>query len=214
MQDSHAVKQSQTVLYYVHDPMCSWCWGFRPAWQQLQTLLPDSVQLVSLVGGLAPDSERPMPQAMQQNLQQTWRQIEQRIPGTRFNYAFWEQCQPRRSTYPACRAVITAARWGYADAMTEAIQHAYYLEARNPSDDNTLVELAEQLDLDPVLFAERLCSGTTQTELLRQLHLTQELGVQGFPSLIMQKELEVFRIALHYTEPQAMLLQILEGSNS
>ncbi|MFT6977114.1 MAG: putative protein-disulfide isomerase, partial [Shewanella psychromarinicola] len=24
-----------TTLYYVHDPMCSWCWGYRPTWDTL-----------------------------------------------------------------------------------------------------------------------------------------------------------------------------------
>ncbi|MCP4060185.1 MAG: DsbA family protein, partial [Pseudoalteromonas sp.] len=23
---------TQTKLIYVHDPMCSWCWGYKPTW--------------------------------------------------------------------------------------------------------------------------------------------------------------------------------------
>ena len=33
--------------------------------------------------------------------------------------------------------------------MIEAIQRAYYLEARNPSDRSTLLDLADNLGLDP-----------------------------------------------------------------
>ena len=36
------------------------------------------------------------------------RRIEGRIPGVRFNFDFWTHCTPKRSTYPACRAVIAA----------------------------------------------------------------------------------------------------------
>ena len=43
------------VLYYVHDPMCSWCWGFRPTWLALQDQLPEGVRVQRLLGGLAPD---------------------------------------------------------------------------------------------------------------------------------------------------------------
>ena len=28
------------VLVYVHDPMCSWCYGFRPTWVGLRAILP------------------------------------------------------------------------------------------------------------------------------------------------------------------------------
>ena len=33
------------VLYYVHDPMCSWCWGFVPVQQQLQAEIELTRQL-------------------------------------------------------------------------------------------------------------------------------------------------------------------------
>ncbi len=204
------VNHVQATLYYVHDPMCSWCWGFRSAWQQLQLLLPKVVRIVTVVGGLAADSEQPMPQPMQQYLQQTWRQIEQRIPGTQFNHAFWERCRPRRSTYPACRAVIAAAQWHHADAMTAAIQRAYFLEARNPSDEETLVALAAQLGIEPATFAGLLHSEQTRIELVRQLNHSRELGVQGFPSLILQQGNVMFPIPVHYVDPQAMLTHCLD----
>ncbi|MBE8572891.1 DsbA family protein, partial [Vibrio sp. OPT46] len=27
-------------LYYVHDPMCSWCWGYKPTLDKLKQQLP------------------------------------------------------------------------------------------------------------------------------------------------------------------------------
>ena len=93
-------KQNETNinLVYAHDPMCSWCWGFAPTFDRIKNELPDEIELVMLLGGLAPDSDQPMPQQMQQYLQQTWKTIEAQIPGTQFNHAFWTDCEPRRST--------------------------------------------------------------------------------------------------------------------
>ncbi len=201
------MKEKHSILYYAHDPMCSWCWGFRPAWIQLQLLLPDIVRVVKLVGGLAADSDQPMPLQMQHYLRQTWQSIEQRIPGTRFNYDFWEQCLPRRSTYPACRAVIAAAHWGKADEMTHAIQQAYYLQARNPSDEEVLVALATQLDIDAVAYTESLHSEQVRVEMARQFHRVGELGVGGFPGLVLEHDGATNPIAVQYTDPQAMLNQ-------
>ena len=86
-----------TTLTYIHDPMCSWCWAFRPTFAALRQALPPSITVTSLLGGLAVDSDQPMPGAMRQQIEDTWRCIEQSVPGTEFNHDFWRQCQPRRS---------------------------------------------------------------------------------------------------------------------
>ena len=198
------------TLYYAHDPMCSWCWGFRPAWQALRGQLPQQVRVVRLLGGLAPDSDEPMPEEMRRHLQQTWHRIEQRIPGTRFNFAFWERCQPRRSTYPACRALIAARRQGdeYEEPMLLAIQEAYYLQARNPSDRSTLVELAEEIGLDSLRFGAELDSESTRKRLLAEIATSRSLGLDSFPSLALETGGSRWPVAVAYTAPEAMLEQI------
>ena len=98
-----------TRLYYSHDPMCSFCWAFRPVWAKIQSTLADKkpdIEIISILGGLAPDSDAPMPEDVKNRVKAAWQYIEQNIPGTQFNYDFWGLQQPRRSTYPACRAVI------------------------------------------------------------------------------------------------------------
>ena len=102
------MKQSLATLYYIHDPMCSWCWGFRPVWDQVQDELQDTVHIQYVLGGLAPDTDQPMPAKMQVSIRSNWQRIQREIPGTEFNYDFWTICQPRRSTYPSCRAVIAS----------------------------------------------------------------------------------------------------------
>ena len=119
------------TLFYVHDPMCSWCWGHRPQWLQLQASLPKGVVVKNVVGGLAPDNDEIMPQAQQQAIAGYWKNIENLL-GTQFNHDFWRDNKPRRSTYPACRAVI-AARWqNREEDMMQALQEAYYLKAQKP----------------------------------------------------------------------------------
>ena len=137
------------TCFYVADPMCSWCWAFAPIIDEVAGALPAEVELRYVLGGLAPDSDVPMPEEMQKKLQATWRTIAART-GTEFNFDFWKACKPRRSTYPACRAVLAAKTQETAktSAMFRAIQRAYYQEARNPSDTETLTELASEIDLD------------------------------------------------------------------
>ncbi len=187
--------------------MCSWCYGFAPTLDRLLTGLPEQIRVERLLGGLAADSDLPMAMDMREGLQQTWRRIEERIPGTRFNFDFWSRSEPRRSTYPACRAVI-AARDQHADhdrAMTAAIQRAYYLEARNPSDRETLIALATEIGLEPLCFAAVLDAPQTQDRLDVEIAHARSIGVDSFPSLVLDNAGSRWRIPIEYTDADAML---------
>lgn len=199
-----------TILYYAHDPMCSWCWGFRPAWAALLNQLPDQVHVRRLLGGLAPDDDTPMDEDMRRFLQNTWQRIQQQIPETEFNFDFWEKCRPRRSTYPACRAVIAARQQGpeQEEIMVYAIQRAYYLQARNPSNRATLVELAQEIGLDAVAFLRTLDSDATQDQLRSEIDSCRRLGMGSFPSLMLDLDGSRWPIAVDYTNADAIREQI------
>lgn len=186
--------------------MCSWCFGFAPVWADLQRTLPAGVAVKRLLGGLAPDTDEPMPEAMREQLQAGWRRIEAHIPGIRFNFDFWTRCRPRRSTYYACRAVIAARDQGaqYDEAMTRAIQRAYYQQARNPSDESTLIELAGELGLDVSRFVTVLRDPATQDELLAEIEQADALGASGYPSLILLTSSGRWPIRLDYRDAAPM----------
>ena len=195
-------------LHYIHDPMCSWCWAFRPCLQRLRQRLPDYIEFGRLLGGLAPDSDQPMPEAMQQQIQATWRRIQQRLPETPFNFDFWRHQQPRRSTYPACRAVIAARRIDprQESTMILAIQQAYYLQARNPSDHSVLIEIAQDLGLAGEPFARLLNAAQTQTELQGEIERCRAMGASSFPCLVLQQgEASFWPVPVDYSSADNML---------
>ena len=202
----------ETTLVYVHDPMCSWCYGFGPVLAELLGRLPSGVGVRRLLGGLAPDSDAPMPPQMRAAIQQTWRRIEQTLPGTRFNHDFWTRCTPRRSTYRACRAVLLArdADPALDSAMTQAIQHAYYREARNPSDRETLVDLAAGLGLPIGPFAAALDAPETCARLATEIDRARVLGADSFPSLVLTRDEGHRPIPIDYRDHRPMLAAIAE----
>lgn len=194
-----------TTLYYIHDPMCSWCWAFHPIWQQLsQHLKTHPIKVKSLVGGLAADSDEPMPIAQRRQIQAIWRKIEQEI-GTEFNHAFWQECEPRRSTYPACRAVIAARLQNAEEAMILAIQKAYYLRALNPSDEEILLQLADELELNFEQFANDISSLATEQTLEQELSLAHRLPIHGFPSLVLEHNGKYHSLPIDYQNHLTLL---------
>jgi len=202
-----------TALYYIHDPMCSWCWAFRPVWDEVQKQLPKSIEVKYLLGGLAPDSDALMSAETQNMIRRHWQTIQKRVPGTEFNFKFWTDCMPRRSTYPACRAVIAAKLQNpqMEDSMIKSIQHAYYLQARNPSDDDVLIELAAGLDLDSERFQNDLNGSEIMTILMRDMQQSRRIGAQGFPSLILVQDDHFQPIPVDYTHADVMLRYISDG---
>lgn len=188
---------ASSTLYYIHDPMCSWCWGYRPVLDQLKSSLPDGVRWRNLLGGLAPDSDTPMPTDTKWMVMNNWHKIQTEL-GTKFNFEFWTRCNPRRSTYPACRAVLAAALQDAEEAMIDAIQRAYYLRAMNPSNNSVLIDLAGELKLDKPRFASDLSAAETRSKLLAEIGRARGMGVSTFPSLVLEKGGDRVRIPVDY----------------
>jgi len=195
--------------------MCSWCWGFRPVWQQLKQQLSTTVKIVYIVGGLAADSDQPMAMAMQQALAATWQRIQQQIPGIEFNYDFWRhnsKTQPRRSTYPSCRAVLAAKIQDpeLEKAMILSIQQAYFLHTKNPSNIDILTDIATSIGLKSEQFRHDMASQTVEMQLQEQLQLARRLSVQGFPSLVLSKGDRLHAIPLDYNNSHTMQQAIVD----
>lgn len=203
------------ILYYIHDPMCSWCWGYRPVWDALQQVLPVSVAVQYVAGGLAPDTDVPMPMAQQKMIQGHWHTIQQKL-ATEFNFDFWLNNTPYRSTYPACRALIAAQQQGFQLQLLDAIQRAYYLRALNPSKSAVLIQLVEELCqsnnqnlvIDVEQFKIDLLSSDTNNELQSSIQLARALTQQGFPSLVFEQNGQRSCISLNYQDYKMSLDEI------
>ena len=195
------------ILYYLYDPMCSWCWGFKPVWDTVKARLQGEVDIVYVVGGLAPETEEPMDAEMRTYLQQAWRKITD-ITGVEFNHDFWRLNTPKRSTYPACKAVLVARQSGLEQQMFMAIQQLYYQQAGNPSEYENLYRLAEELGLERQQFIEQIHSEEIAALLQQEIILAEQLGARGFPSLVLLKDKTAHFIEHSYTDVEENLKMI------
>ena len=195
------------TLYYVLDPMCSWCYAFEPTFKNVVKNLPSNTKVTYIHGGLAPHSNEPMPQSMQTMLQGIWKQIEQQV-GIKFNHDFWTKCKPRRSTYLACQACIAARKQNKEYEMIKAIQDLYYQKASNPSDTNTLITAAKNINLDIVQFKEDLESEEIIDIFHNDLTKRKNLQVYSFPSLVLEYNDQYFPINIEYNNYKFIINQI------
>ncbi len=218
----------KTRLYYSHDPMCSFCWAFRPVWDEIKSNLEKrtpEIEIINVMGGLAPDSDEPMPDEVRSKVRAAWQYIEQNIPGTQFNYDFWNLQKPRRSTYPACRAVIATKildarlngginggiNGGLEEQMILAIQQAYYMNAQNPSNEDTLISCAETIGLDGIAFTQTLHSAECHQAFEQDRALSGSLGIGGFPGLVIARGNSRFNIPVDYNSASTVLDRLFEA---
>ena len=191
--------------------MCSWCWAFKPTWDKVRESLLDQVEVVYLLGGLAQESNEPMPIETREYVKGNWKRIQKKIPDTKFNYDFWTSCEPKRSTYPACRAVICAKQQNpdFENLMIYGIQKSYYLEAQNPSNDDVLIDIAENLGLDIDKFKLDLKSSQVNKILLNEIKLAKSMDMNSMPSLVLQINGALKRINIDYLDANYIIKQII-----
>jgi len=191
--------------------MCSWCWAFKPIWDRVKEVLLGKVEVDYLLGGLAPDSNQPMPIETREYVKGNWKRIQEMIPDTRFNYDFWTSCEPKRSTYPACRAVICAKQQhpDFENLMIYGIQKSYYLEAQNPSNEDVLINIAKKLGLDIDKFKIDLKSSQVNEILLDEIKLTRSMDINSMPSLVLQINGTLKGIDIDYLDANYIIKQII-----
>ena len=191
--------------------MCSWCWAFKPIWQKILTSLPQNLTVEYLLGGLAQDNDIPMSPETRKLVMNNWRRIQDTVPNTKFNYEFWSLNTPKRSTYIACRAVISARIQNpkFERAMINEIQYAYYLKAQNPSEETVLFDLAENIGLNIQAFKKDLNSLRVNNSLLKEIEFSRLMSISGFPSLVLSKNDTLTQIRINYINANFTINQII-----
>ena len=191
--------------------MCSWCWAYKPTWQKILTNLPQSLNVEYLLGGLAPDNDNPMSPETRNFVMDNWRRVQEKVPATEFNYEFWRLNRPKRSTYIACRAVLSTRIQNpkFERAMIDAIQYAYYLKAQNPSEETVLFDLAENIGLNIQAFKKDLNSLRVNNSLLKEIEFSRLMPISGFPSLVLSKNDTLTQIRINYINANFTINQII-----
>lgn len=184
------------ILWYVADPMCSWCWGFSPVIDALRAAYRPRLKIALVLGGLRPGTAQPMTASECEDILHHWREVHAR---TGQPFAF-EGALPAGFVYdtePAARAVVAAGGLDPALSfpMFKAIQSAFYADGRDVTRAAVLAALAAQLGLDPRGFLDAWDADAARDKTRAHFRQARAAGVRGFPALILQQASELVPIA-------------------
>lgn len=197
-------------LVYVADPMCSWCWGFAPVLEELRTTFDLPVQVV--VGGLRPGpSAQPLDSSLAAYLRGTWTRIAE-MTGQPFDFTplDWEGWV--YDTEMPARAVVAARTTSPALALPAftRLQRAFYAEAVDVTDPENAALLMADVGLEPGPFLDRLRSDEVRAATWNDFRLAREMGISGFPALLVAGSGEARVLTLGY-RPASQLTRALDG---
>ena len=183
----------ETVLHYIHDPLCGWCYGAASLVAAARAVLP-----VQAHGGgmMAGRNRRRVDAQLRDYVMPHDHRIAQ-MTGQAFGEPYFNGLL--RDTHavfdsapPTAAVLAVQALKGEAAGldMLAAIQRAHYQQGRRISDMATLVELAHTLGIEPAAFTGEM-QRVEQEELANHIEASRELlnyvGGRGFPTFVLQR---------------------------
>lgn len=195
------LKNDKDALIYVGDAMCSWCHGIAPELDQLKSDNPD-LDFKLVMGGLRPyNTEKAIDMA--DFLKSHWVEIEERT-GQPFSHDILKDPDFVYDTEPASRAVVVARMMNpeVEYEFFKAVQMAFYRDNLNTNQIETYLPLADTYGLDRLKFKELFESTASKDNTKADFQLSQQLGIKGFPSMILKKKGKFTLIANGYQKAE------------
>ena len=197
------------TLIYVADPMCSWCWGFSPALEEIRRLYQGRVTFQLMLGGLRPGNTERFDESRRAYILQHWHAVNERT-GQPFNFEFQMGPTFTYDTEPASRAtvVIRQCAPGKEWEFLKRIQEAFYVQNADVTKAETLEGVAVALGMEASPFREAYHDQQTKQLLWEEFDQSRQLGVSGFPMLLGRNEQPVSVLMHGYQDIGALKVVI------
>lgn len=192
------------ILRYFGDPMCSWCWGFKPVLEQVDREYPELTR-VTIMGGLRGESREQMSDDLMNLVRGAWLRIEE-ATGQPFNHDLWRLHRPLATTLPACRAVLAARlmapekEWPFMVGMFGA----YFTRAMDPTQKDTYLDVAQTVGFNVMDYERQLESQSVEDALNEDLRTTRAFGITGFPTVVLSLKESHYLISPGYQSIEGM----------
>lgn len=202
--------QDKATLIYIGDPMCSWCYGFSPEFSKATEELGDKVNVQLVMGGLRPFNQQPMAE-LGDFLKEHWEHVNE-ASGQPFSYEILQDTEMKYDTEPICRANVVARDLNPDTAWKffKLSQIAFYKDNKDPNKLQTMLDVAKQCDLPLDKFEEMFLSDDYRKKTMADFQYSADLGIRGFPSVVMKKGEQYYLVMNGYAKADAVVKAVGE----
>ncbi|UXX78379.1 DsbA family protein [Reichenbachiella carrageenanivorans] len=192
-------------LIYIGDPMCSWCWGITNHLDKLKDEFEDRLDFELILGGLRPGGGDEWTEEFRNMLRTHWEHVET-ASGQPFDFRFFDRAEFDYDTEPSARAVRVVRDL---DASKEwqfykRLQKAFYAENKDVHDLATYEALCGGLGLNYTAFEALFLSPGYKQLVNQDFAKSQQMGVRGFPAVVLKKGEAYHAVSLGYSDYDRM----------
>ena len=182
-----------TILHYLYDPLCGWCYGAAPLVEAARAIPGLSVELHG--GGMMAGANRqPVSEALRNYVMPHDHRIAV-LTGQPFGDAYFDGLLRDSGAVfdsaPPTTAILAAEALGGRGAdLLKRIQIAHYVEGRRIADPEVLAQLAADIGIDPAAFAAEVArqeGEAIQAHIAESRRLLGRVGGRGFPTFVLQQ---------------------------
>ncbi|MEK4714124.1 MULTISPECIES: DsbA family protein [Sporosarcina] len=179
-------------LYYVTDPICSHCWALEPVLRKFEAQYGQYVNMHTLMGGLLENWNGFADTANGINspadVAEHWREVGEhsRMP---IDGTLWHD-NPIESSFIPSRVfkVIHKQSPEIANIFLRRAREALFAFNQNIAQDDILIDLVNKVGLSGVEIVKQSKLPEAETSLQEDFQLVHQLGVRGFPTIVMLNE--------------------------
>lgn len=178
---------SEKTLWYIADPLCSWCWGFSPVIESIRLDYFEQLQVKLVLGGLRTGTKETITPKERNRILHHWQAV-RCLTDQKFQF---EGAMPEGFIYdtePTSRGLIAASliKPEIIFPFLKAIQSAFYTELKDVTKFDVLAQLAVNMGVSAEKFLEVYESSEAKIQTRAHFNRVHRWGVNTFPSLVAQ----------------------------
>ncbi len=201
-------------LYYFYDPLCGWCYGFSPVIRALEEKYKDLISFEAISGGMILGERAKPLSEMHSYLREAMPRLEE-MTGVKFGekyMEFFEEGTITLNSETPCIAMTVFKSMSTKSSILFAseLQKALYYDGIDLNQLDNYKKIAEHFDLPWEVFREKMQSEDYKRKTYKEFEISQQAGISGFPSVVLQVEQQGYLIARGYRPETEMVNAIDE----
>jgi putative protein-disulfide isomerase len=181
---------STSVLHYIYDPLCGWCYAAAPLIKEARKVVP----VVAHGGGMMAGARRQQVNTQLRDYVMPHDHHIAQLTGQPFGERYFEGLLRDTTAVfdsePPTAAMLAAHELtGSGLGMLARLQTAHYVEGRRIADRDVLIDIASELGLDRAAFAGALDAAqgdTVRAHIQATREFMGQVGARGFPTLVLE----------------------------
>jgi putative protein-disulfide isomerase len=188
---------AELELVYVADPMCSWCWGFAPIIEKVETAVDIPMRIV--IGGLRPGDRAEPIDRIRDYVSHHWTQVAA-ATGQPFDHAGLDRDDWMYDTLMADTAVVTMREMAQHETrrFLDTVQRAFYSQRIDVTEAGVYRNLVLGFPVDPDEFVSQIRSAEMKAAAEQDFLEAHWLGATGFPTLLLRDDASTLPISYGY----------------